>query len=75
MFSSLVQFVKKKRDKSKFSLLAILFKNFFIKIQFNISEKEKKPQRIYDLLYTETKPKENIRNNWSFLMASLKLRP
>ena len=47
------------RYESKFSWLAVLFKNFFkkIKIQPNMSEQEKKRQRIYDLLHAETKPK------------------
>ena len=31
-------FEEKKRDKSKFSWLALLFKHFFIKIQPNVSE-------------------------------------
>ena len=47
---------------------------FFIKIQPNMIEQEKKWQRIYDFLNAETKPK-NFRNNWSFFMASIKLRP
>ena len=47
----------KKNDKSKFSWLALLFNHFFIKIQPNMSEQEKKQQRIYDLLNAETKPK------------------
>ena len=39
-----------KRDKkSRMSWLALLFKHFF--------KKEKKRQRIYDLLHAETKPK------------------
>ena len=33
-------------------------KLFFIKIQPNMSEQEKKRQRIYDLLNTETKTKK-----------------
>ena len=46
----LVQFLKKKkRDKSKFSWLAQLFKHFFIKIQPNTREQEKKWQTIYNL--------------------------
>ena len=48
----------KKRDKSKFSWLAQLFKHSFkIKIQPYVSEQEKKRQRIYDLLNAETQPK------------------
>ena len=43
-----VQFLKKKRHKSKFSWLAQLFEYFFIKIQPNVSEQEKEWQRIYD---------------------------
>ena len=36
----------------------LLFKQFFsIKIQPNMSEQEKKRQRVYDLLNAETKPK------------------
>ena len=53
----LIQFMEKP-DKSKFSLLALLFKHFFIKIQPNMSEQEKKRQKIYDLLNAETKPKK-----------------
>ena len=52
-----VQFLKKKSNKSKFLWLALLFKHFSIKIQPNMSEQEKKRQRIYDLLNAETKPK------------------
>ena len=52
-----VQFLKK-HDKSKFSWLALLCKHFFIKIQPNMSEQEKKWQRIYDLLNAETKQKK-----------------
>ena len=56
----LVQFLKKnkkKHDKSEFSWLALLLKHFFeIKIQPNMSDQEKKRQRIYDMLYAETKP-------------------
>ena len=42
-----------------FLWLTLLFNNFFIKIQPNMSElkKEKNRQRIYDLLIAETKPK------------------
>ena len=58
-FFSLINSVLKNRDKSKFSL-ALLFKPFFIKIQPNMSEQEKKRQRIYDLLNVETK---NFQNN------------
>ena len=49
---------KKKRNKSKFSWLALLFKQFFIKILPNMSEQGKKQQRIYDLLKAETKSKK-----------------
>ena len=38
----LVQLFFKKGAKSKFSELALLFKHFFIKIQPNMSEQEKK---------------------------------
>ena len=56
----------KKRDKFKFSFLAVLFKNFFIKIRLNMSDQEKKNlQRIYDLLNAGTKPK-HFRNMWRF---------
>ena len=64
---------KKKGDKSKFSWLALSFKHFFIKIHPSMNEQVKKRQRIYDLLNTETKPPK-FRNNWSFFMASIKLR-
>ena len=48
----------KKYDKSKFSSWALLFKHFLeINIQFNMSEQEKKRQRIYDFLNAETKQK------------------
>ena len=48
-----VRFVKK-RDKYKFSWLALVFKQFLIKIQPNMSKQEKKRQRIYDFLDAET---------------------
>ena len=35
-----------------------LFKHFIIKIQPNVSEQEKKRQRIYDLFNTKTKTKK-----------------
>ena len=38
----LVQFLKKKRDKSKFLCLYLLFNHFRIEIQPNMSEQEKK---------------------------------
>ena len=38
-------------------MISLLFKQFFIKIQSNMSEQEKKRQIIYDLLNAETKPK------------------
>ena len=50
-------FEKKKRDKSKFSWLPLLFQHLFIKIQSNMSEQEKKRQRIYGLHNAGTKPK------------------
>ena len=53
----LVQFKEKKRNKYKLSWLALLFKHLFIKIQPNMSDQEKKPQKIYDLLNANTKPK------------------
>ena len=65
-FSLRVQSLKKKKkkeDKSKIAWLALLFKHFFIKIQPNMSEQEKKLQRIYELLNAETNPK-NFKNNW-----------
>ena len=37
-------FGEKKRDKSKFSWLVLLFKQFFIKIRPNTNEQEKKQQ-------------------------------
>ena len=50
---------EKQSDKPKFSWLALLSKYFFkIKIQRNISEKEKKRQRIYDLHNAEIKSKK-----------------
>ena len=47
---------EKKCDKSRFSWLTLLFKPFLIKIQPNMSEQEKKQQRIYDF-NAETKLK------------------
>ena len=38
--------------------LGSFLKNFFIKIQHNTSEQEKKQQRIYDFLNADTKPKK-----------------
>ena len=37
---------------------SIIQARFLIKIQPNMSEQEKKQQRLYDLLNTETKPKK-----------------
>ena len=58
MFFFLVWYVQffKKRDKPKFSWLALLFKHFFTNIHPNMNEQKKKRQRIYDLLHAETKP-------------------
>ena len=55
-------------------MISLLFKSFFIKIQPNISEQEKKWQRIYNLLNSENKPK-NFQNKQTFFMASIKPRP
>ena len=50
IFVWFVQFLKN-LDKSKFLLLALLFKySFLIKIQLSMSEPEKKQERIYDSL-------------------------
>ena len=49
--------LEKKRNKSKFSWLALLFKPFFIKMLPSMSEQIKKRQRIYHLLNVEIKPK------------------
>ena len=58
VFFSLIRPIFEKRDKSKFSWLALLFKHFWkIKTQLNMNEQEKKRQRIYDLLNVESKPK------------------
>ena len=59
-FFSLISpiFFLKKGGKSKFSWLDLLFKHFFVKIQPNMSEQEKKRQRIYDLFNAETKPQK-----------------
>ena len=54
-FGWLVQF---RKNKSKFSWFALLFKQFFIKIQSSMSEQEKKRQRLYDLLNAKTEPKK-----------------
>ena len=52
---------KKKRDKSKFSWIT-LFKYFLkIKMLSNMSEQEKKRQRIYHLLNAETKPQNSTK--------------
>ena len=56
----LVQFKKKRRGKSKFSWLALLFKHFVMKIQSNMSEQGKKWQWLYDLLNADTKLKKII---------------
>ena len=63
-----------KRDKSKFSWIALLFKHFFIKIHPNMSEQEKKRQRIHDLVKAETKQKK-FRNNWKFFHGLHQARP
>ena len=44
-------------------MISSIIRAFFIKIQSNISEQEKKRRRIYDLLNAEIKPKKNFRNN------------
>ena len=54
-----MSYIWKKCNKSKFSLLAVLFKLIFFKIQPNMSEQKKKLQKIYDLLNAETKTKKN----------------
>ena len=46
----------------------------FIKIRPIMNDLEKKRQRIYDLLYAETKPKK-FRNNWSIFMAYIEPKP
>ena len=49
---------EKKRDKSKFWCLDLLFvQHFKIKIHPNMSEQEKKSQKINDLLNAKTKPR------------------
>ena len=65
---------KKKRNKSKFSWLALLFKHFLMKIQPNMSEQEKKGQSIYVLLNVEIEPPKNSKII-SFFMASFKPGP
>ena len=50
-------------------MISFIIPAFFFKIQPNMSEQEKKHQRIYDLLNAETKLKK------SFFMASIKPRP
>ena len=57
VFSQLSPILEKK-NKSIFSWLAQLFIHFFIKIQPNMSEQEKKQQKIYDLLNINTQPKK-----------------
>ena len=54
---SLIGSIFEKSNKCKFSFLTQLFRNFFIKIQPNMNEQEKKWQRIYDLLKTQNKSK------------------
>ena len=39
-------------------MISCIIQRLFIKIQLNMSEQEKKRQRIYDLLNAETKPKK-----------------
>ena len=46
--------LKKKYDEFKFPWLALSVKHYSIKIQPNMSEQEKKRQRICDLLNAET---------------------
>ena len=52
--SDLFNFFKKTSDKSKFTWVALLLKHFTIKIQSNMSEQEKKRQRINNLLNIKT---------------------
>ena len=49
--------LEKNRDQSKFSCLVLSFNHFLIKILPNMSDQEKKRQRIYDFLNAETNPK------------------
>ena len=53
-FSLICPIFKNKWDKWKISWL---FKHFFGKIQPNMAMQERKRQRIYDLLYAESNPK------------------
>ena len=55
-FSSDLSNFWKCRDKFKFSRLALLFMHVFIKIHPNMSEQEKKQQKISELQSAETKP-------------------
>ena len=54
-------------------MISSIIQALFIKIVPNMSEQEKKWQRIYGLLNAETKPphKKDFRNNWSSFMASI----
>ena len=51
-------------------MISSIIQALFIKMQPNMSEEEKKQQRIYDLLNTETKSK-SFRNNCIFLWPDL----
>ena len=56
-------------------MISSIIQGFFMKVQPNMSEQEKKRQRIYNLPNAEAKPIKEFRNNWSFFVASIKPRP
>ena len=56
-------------------MVSSIIQGIFNKIQPNMSEQEKKRQRIYDLRDAETKPKISLRNNWNFFITSIKPKP
>ena len=55
-------------------MISFIIHVFFIKIQPNMSEQEKKRQRVY-LLNAEIKPKLKFPNNQSFFVVLIKPRP
>ena len=50
-----------KTPKVKIFMISFFIQEIFMKIQPNMSEQEKKRQRIYDLLCAETKPRKKFR--------------
>ena len=62
-FFCLICSILKKRYKSKFSWIALLFKHSFIKIQFNMRETKKRNDKESMICLTPKPSQKNFRNN------------